>query len=336
MTSIIPPIEKSVSANKNATTTIVLEMPVVHHAIFPIGYDLTLAESPFLFAVPSEQHKIENHTKSLIDRTLVNCPLQPGWLMVFREGNLWKEFEVRANSDIEITQTTLHEVDLQTEQTKDHREAEGNASHYFLLPEDEECEIAYADVQWPWVLINQMGGIRSEPHPEDTEWPYLLPANQQCRVEDDVRLYQWSKNSAKKARKPRFQTVSAKSGAQADKAHQQITPIDLTRQESDCLVEALQATPFSITVDLTAALPHPVDHCTTVQVLNAGFIAHRLSNRYHKAWALLQEALTNISTPYTEEHPLYDEFPHSKYYESMRSLKLCLQCSSRIKQDICL
>ncbi|PCJ44987.1 MAG: hypothetical protein COA99_05955, partial [Moraxellaceae bacterium] len=33
-------------------------------------------------------------------------------------------------------------------------------------------------------------------------------------------------------------------------------------------------------------------------------------------WALLQEALTNISTPYTEEHPLYDEFPHSKYYES--------------------
>ena len=317
MTSTIPKIKKTVSANKNATTTIVLELPVIHHAIFPIGYDLAATTLTELTAVTSEQKNIEAFTETLSDRSVKNASLQPGWLMVFREGVLWKEFEVRATdnsetSNSETHQTTLHEVDLLDQQTLDHREAEGEATHYFLLPEDNECEIAFSDVQWPWLLISHMGGLLEEAHPDEADWPYLLPENYVCRVGDDPRLHQWSNSSATQSRKQRCQKITKNSNS----CHQQRTEITLTQKESDCIPSILQESPFDISADLTNNLAHFTNQHITVNVLNADHITKRLTSRYHAAWALLTDALTHISTPYEKDHPLKSEFPYSNYYES--------------------
>ncbi|WP_250656123.1 toxin VasX [Alkalimarinus coralli] len=316
--SIPVPHVKKIAAhvNLNVMNTLVLEQPVRYHAIYPIGYALKSAQCADpaleLKALPSQQSAIQQYTRSISDRTLVNAPLLPGWLYVFREGVLWKEFQVRADSETENTQTSLYEVDLEYEQTKDQRDAGGEACHYFLLPENAECEIAVSNIQWPWVLINQFGGLRNTPHPQEVDWPYLLPKHQLCRVDDDTRLYQWTATKAASRRKARFQSVSANNTS----PHQSDEGISQAQLKAGFVPNILNVHAFSAVEPLTPAISPSVSQACVINVLDAEGFSRVLSYRYHCAWALLDDAQKLIATPYEESDELYKEFPYSSYYES--------------------
>ncbi|MFD2232093.1 toxin VasX, partial [Alkalimarinus sediminis] len=302
--------------NLNVMNTVVLDQPIGYHAVYPIGYALKSAQSADpsleLKAYPSHQSAITEYTRSIADRTLVNAPLQPGWLYVYREGVLWKEFQIRTNSEAEPVYTSLYEVDLEYEQTKDQRTADGEACHCFLLPDNAEYEIAVSSIQWPWVLLNQMGGLRHTPHPKEADWPYLLPQHHMLRPDRDTRLHQWSPSKAASQRKKRFQSFSANIVS----SHQCHEAISQAQLEVGFVPSVLDAQTFSSVEPLTSAHADSVSQARVINVLDAEGFSRVISHRYHCAWALLDDALKLISTPFEEGDDLHKEFPYSRYYES--------------------
>ncbi len=93
--------------------------------------------------------------------------LRPGWLYLFKEGKLWKEFQVSCSPNTdplaildhlfsEEQRTTFAEVQLHPEQKPDVREAGAVERPYLLLPQDIEVEMAWSEIQWGWDRIEAM------------------------------------------------------------------------------------------------------------------------------------------------------------------------------------
>ena len=93
--------------------------------------------------------------------------LRPGWLYLFKEGKLWKEFQVNCTHNIdplaildhlfnEEQRTTFAEVQLHPEQKSTVREAGAVERPYLLLPQDIEFDMAWSEIQWGWDRIESM------------------------------------------------------------------------------------------------------------------------------------------------------------------------------------
>lgn len=84
--------------------------------------------------------------------------MRPGYLYVFRDQTLWREFEIGPEG-------TLSEVDLVTarQDKASARLAAGKPVTDFLVPvllqnrfELTDCRIAYSEIQWPWSYIEKL------------------------------------------------------------------------------------------------------------------------------------------------------------------------------------
>jgi len=124
--------------------------------------DLTPCTSE-IFDEETTQHRLGQYQQPEYSE---QC-LRPGWLYLFKKGELWKEFQVSCSHNTdplaildhlfsEEQRTTFAEVQLHPEQKADVREAGAVERPYLLLPQDTEVEMAWSEIQWGWNRIEAM------------------------------------------------------------------------------------------------------------------------------------------------------------------------------------
>ncbi|EAR10062.1 hypothetical protein MED297_08236 [Reinekea sp. MED297] len=91
----------------------------------------------------------------------LDVPLPPGWLYIFINGYLWHEYEVTDQAQ------QLRGIDLQIQQTLDHRPATGLSVDHITLPtimegEAAQIQVAFSHTQWSWARICSLGGMNPE------------------------------------------------------------------------------------------------------------------------------------------------------------------------------
>lgn len=102
----------------------------------------------------SQDKEIEGEPK------YIDSGLRPGWVYVFVEGHLWREFQI--NTD----QTTV-EVNLTQFKGQDKRPATIIGTRMIELPiciqsKSKQVEMAYSEFQWSWAYLNHFGGMAKD------------------------------------------------------------------------------------------------------------------------------------------------------------------------------
>ena len=96
-----------------------------------------------------------------------------GWLYVFVDGRLWREFAVRPRAGACV----LREVDLGRHLLENHRPATGIGDPVLLLPARlagrvPRVHVLYSHVQLSWIQLMKLGGLA----PDDPRWDERRPA----------------------------------------------------------------------------------------------------------------------------------------------------------------
>ncbi|HEC18237.1 MAG TPA: hypothetical protein ENI97_02725 [Gammaproteobacteria bacterium] len=92
-----------------------------------------------------------------LDPAQCDVPRQGGYLYIYKNGHLWREFEV-------LAQGWFREVNLHKYAGRDERPATVEKDNRILVlhrinGEDQDIEMTYSEVQWSWARINQLGGM---------------------------------------------------------------------------------------------------------------------------------------------------------------------------------
>jgi len=91
--------------------------------------------------------------------------LRPGWLYLYRDGFLWREYRVDMNEEGELTEeqaVIFSEVTLHVQEGEDVRLPDPIKQNHLRIPVDADIEIAWSEVQWGWSRINDLGGLRPD------------------------------------------------------------------------------------------------------------------------------------------------------------------------------
>ncbi len=99
----------------------------------------------------SDRQRMREGKKPLLNQHCQQQALRLGWLYLFKEGKLWREFEVKA-------QAYLSEVDLSKNSKNDDRLATGVASQSIVVPVKIEnnaidYQVAFSEIQWSWPRV---------------------------------------------------------------------------------------------------------------------------------------------------------------------------------------
>ncbi len=92
-----------------------------------------------------------------LDPAQCDVPRKGGYLYIYKNGHLWREFEV-------LAQGWFREVNLHKYAGRDERPATVEKDNRILVlhrinGQDQDIEMTYSEVQWSWARINQLGGM---------------------------------------------------------------------------------------------------------------------------------------------------------------------------------
>jgi hypothetical protein len=92
-------------------------------------------------------------------------PLRSGWVYIYVNGYLWREFESVFDNNDEKSQTVYKEVNLGKSHGQDERLGVGAEVNELILPyklagDEAEVEVAFSEFQWSWDQLEAFGGMQ--------------------------------------------------------------------------------------------------------------------------------------------------------------------------------
>ena len=158
-------IASSIQSIKRGRYYKVLRQPVLSGEdpiLLPLGLYQSLASDEVAGSAESAFKSSEVGIQALNREAgeVIEGFMPEGWLYIFVNGHLWHEYEIDADG-------LFRGINLQYQQTLDHRRATGIPSQQIVYPtimEGEECtvQIAFSQVQWSWARLLSLGGMSPE------------------------------------------------------------------------------------------------------------------------------------------------------------------------------
>ncbi|OUS27084.1 hypothetical protein A9Q99_17960 [Gammaproteobacteria bacterium 45_16_T64] len=313
--------------NKVNIRVLDLTVPPGYFPILPLRYstvdkiDTLLASRDAFHDNPDnadETQQINSLISRLENREFTQQLLRPGWLYVYRDGHLFKEYQVKPEQDscdkpdVEASVMLLQEVELQDEQGKDEREANGDTNIFVMVPETGHYEIAYSEFQWPWLRINSFGGIAKTPEDDDSvKRPFLMKGTPS--PESDEGLVNGDKKTTQSLRQARMRVVDP-----AERSNDIVT----TKHEggTDDFLTLLTENITNILPDLTKhnkKQKERMEQTVVCTLYDNTDISNELTKRLDIAWQYLESVVADVQNPeHVKDSPLDKKYPMAKWHST--------------------
>ncbi len=207
-----------------------------------------------------------------LDPAQCDVPRKGGYLYIYKNGRLWREFEV-------LAQGWFREVNLHKYAGRDERPATVEKDNRILVlhrigGQDQDIEMTYAEVQWSWARINQLGGM----DPDD----FRLHPDHLPPMPDDLGITPDAAASARQARLQKIDLSGFDAGFPVQPPEGRTARIENVAHANDELIHI--------------RLHHKRD-IPVVYLDDPLGVARRLAGEHQEAWREMGDYIAEISNP---------------------------------------